>query len=99
MVGFWNGQKTKFMKNKLSPLVPYLQILAIFGHECDIKSLYGSWTTHRNKKLSKQTTRAKVNRGCDNRSVAILTDLPVFIAVKPNKNNQTIQKKTIINYP
>ena len=34
--------KTKFMKILLSPGVPYLQVLVIFGHECYIESLYGS---------------------------------------------------------
>ena len=63
MVGFWNGQKTKFMKIILSPGVPYLQILVILGHESYIEALYGSWTTHRCKKISKQTTRAGVTRG------------------------------------
>ena len=60
MVGFWNGQK--FMKILLSPGVPYLQILVIFGHECYIEALYGSWTTHLYNKLNTQTTRAKITR-------------------------------------
>ena len=63
MVGFWNGEKIKFMKIKLSPGVPYLQILTIFGHECYIESLYRAWTTHRYNTLSQQTTRANVTRG------------------------------------
>ena len=67
------------MKIQLSPLVLYVQILVIFGHECYIESSYGSLTTHRYNKLSKQTIRAKVRRGGNNRSVAILTDLPVYI--------------------
>ena len=51
------------MKIQLSPGVAYLQILVIFGHECYIEPLYGSFTTHRYNKLNKQTTRAKVTRG------------------------------------
>ena len=77
MAGFWNGQKkTIYMKIQLSPGVPYLQILVIWGHECYIESLYGSWATHRYNQLSKQPTGAKVSMGGDNRSLAVLTSLP-----------------------
>ena len=77
MVGFWNSPKTKFMKNQLSPGVPDLQILVILGHEYSIESLYVSWTTHRYNEVSKHTSRAKVTRVEDNRSLAVLTCLPV----------------------
>ena len=63
MVGFWNGQKTKFMKIIWLQGVPYLQLLVIFDHECYIEALNGSSTTKRYNKLKKQTTRAKVTRG------------------------------------
>ena len=43
MVGFWNGQKTKFMKILLSPGVPYISNFAMnlilkhyMGHELHI---------------------------------------------------------------
>ena len=44
------------------------------GHEWVMN---GSWMGHRNNKLSKQTTRAKVTRVGDNRSLAVLTSLTV----------------------
>ena len=61
------------MKIQLSPGVPYLQILFILGHECSIESLYGSSTMQRYNKLSLQPLQG----GDDNRSVSILTNLPV----------------------
>ena len=63
-MAFEMAKKTNLWKFKLSPGVPYLQILVVLGHDCYIESVYGSWTTQIYNKLSKQTTRAKVTRGC-----------------------------------
>ena len=67
------------MNEQLSPLVLYLQILGISGLECYIESLYGSWTTQRYNKLRNKPLEPKLEGGGDNRSVAILTDLPVSV--------------------
>ena len=78
MVGFWNGQKTKFMKILLSPGVPYLQALVIIGHESYIEALYGSWNTHRSKNEANKPLELELQGGGYNRSLAVLTSLPVY---------------------
>ena len=78
MVGFWNGQKTKFMKIQLSPGGPYLQVLVFFGHESYIEALYGSWNTQRCKKEANKPLELELQGDGYNRSLAVLTSLPVY---------------------
>ena len=74
MVGFWNCQKNKIYENSIIARGTLSSKLVIFGYACYIESIYGSWTKHTNNYC-----RAKVTRGGDNRSVAVLSDLPVIM--------------------